>query len=68
MRQRELAGRACVPCQEGTPPLKGADLTELHDQIDNGLSHSKIPLADACCGQCGTVPACGSGRASPRVA
>ncbi len=29
----ELASKDCVPCRGGVPPLKGADLEELHRQV-----------------------------------
>ena len=29
----ELASKTCVPCKEGTPPLKGAELDELRQQL-----------------------------------
>ena len=29
----ELADRSCVPCKGDTPPLKGAELEELHQWI-----------------------------------
>lgn len=28
-----LAARTCVPCNSDTPPLQGAELQELHEQI-----------------------------------
>jgi 4a-hydroxytetrahydrobiopterin dehydratase len=30
-----LASKACVPCQEGVPPLKGRQLADLLDQLGN---------------------------------
>ena len=33
MSSSTLAGRNCVPCRGGVPPLKGAKLTELHRQL-----------------------------------
>ncbi|MCL5098886.1 MAG: 4a-hydroxytetrahydrobiopterin dehydratase [Candidatus Omnitrophica bacterium] len=30
----ELAKKQCVPCQGGTPPMKGAKLEELHRQLN----------------------------------
>src|SRR2546426_12769925 len=32
----ELAGKQCVPCKGGVPPLKGKPLKELHKQLDAG--------------------------------
>lgn len=32
----ELAGKKCIPCEGGVPPLKGKDLTELLDRLNNG--------------------------------
>ena len=29
----ELAGKTCVPCKGGTPPLKGKELDELRRQV-----------------------------------
>jgi 4a-hydroxytetrahydrobiopterin dehydratase len=29
----ELASKTCVPCKGGTPPLKGAELDELREQV-----------------------------------
>ena len=29
-----LASRDCVPCRGGVPPLKGAEITPLHSQIE----------------------------------
>ena len=29
----ELASKTCVPCKGGTPPLKGAELDELRQQL-----------------------------------
>jgi len=31
-----LAGKDCVPCKGGVPPLKGAPLQELHDKLGKG--------------------------------
>jgi 4a-hydroxytetrahydrobiopterin dehydratase len=31
-----LAQKECVPCKTGTPPLKGAPLKELQNQLSNG--------------------------------
>jgi len=31
-----LAGKECVPCKGGIPPLKGHALSELHEQLGNG--------------------------------
>lgn len=28
-----LASKTCVPCMGGVPPLKGADLQQLHNQV-----------------------------------
>ncbi len=28
-----LASKTCVPCKGGVPPLKGAELQKLHDQV-----------------------------------
>ncbi len=33
MSTSTLAGRSCVPCRGGVPPLKGAKLAELHRQL-----------------------------------
>lgn len=32
----ELAQKECIPCKGGVPPLKGKELTDLLDQLDNG--------------------------------
>ena len=32
----ELSSKTCVPCRGGTPPLKGQELTGLHDQLNDG--------------------------------
>jgi 4a-hydroxytetrahydrobiopterin dehydratase len=32
----ELAQKECVPCKDGTPPLKGQELTKLSDQLGGG--------------------------------
>lgn len=32
----ELANKECVPCRGGVPPLTGAELKTLLDQLDNG--------------------------------
>ncbi len=32
----KLAEKECVPCKGGTPPLKGAALTDLAAQLDGG--------------------------------
>ena len=32
----ELAERKCVPCKEGTPPLKGGELTKLSGRVGTG--------------------------------
>ena len=32
----ELANKTCVPCRGGVPPLKGQQLTKLHDQLGKG--------------------------------
>lgn len=29
----DLANKTCVPCRGGVPPLKGKDLTNLHQQL-----------------------------------
>jgi 4a-hydroxytetrahydrobiopterin dehydratase len=29
----ELAGKTCVPCKGGTPPLKGEELVDLRRQV-----------------------------------
>lgn len=34
--QTELAAKECVPCQGGTPPLKGDDLDKLQKQLHDG--------------------------------
>jgi 4a-hydroxytetrahydrobiopterin dehydratase len=31
----ELASKACVPCEGGVPPLKGAELAALEKQVDD---------------------------------
>lgn len=33
---RELANKTCKPCQGGVPPLKGKDLRQLAERLDNG--------------------------------
>ena len=30
----QLAGKKCVPCMGGTPPLKGEELKQIHGQVD----------------------------------
>ncbi len=30
----DLASRPCIPCQGGVPPLRGAELTALHQQLE----------------------------------
>ena len=32
----DLTNKQCVPCRGDVPPLKGEQLVELHDQIDEG--------------------------------
>jgi len=32
----ELAGRTCVPCRGGVPPLHGPELQDLRDRLDPG--------------------------------
>ena len=32
----KLANKICVPCRSGVPPLKGKELTSLHQQLGNG--------------------------------
>lgn len=34
----DLALRECEPCRGGVPPLKGRELRELHEQLNNGWS------------------------------
>ena len=34
----DLAAQTCIPCQGGSPPLKGDELTELLDMIDPSWS------------------------------
>jgi 4a-hydroxytetrahydrobiopterin dehydratase len=31
-----LAEKDCIPCKAGTPPLQGADLKDLRDQLGSG--------------------------------
>jgi 4a-hydroxytetrahydrobiopterin dehydratase len=35
MLMNELATKECVPCKGGVPPLKGEELSKLHNQLDN---------------------------------
>ncbi len=37
----ELAQKKCVPCQGGTPPLKGAQLKSLQKKLSKGWKVSK---------------------------
>jgi 4a-hydroxytetrahydrobiopterin dehydratase len=32
----QLSSKTCVPCRGGAPPLKGQELTGLHDQLNDG--------------------------------
>ena len=32
----DLAKKACVPCKGGVPPLKGAELAAVHEQLGGG--------------------------------
>mgnify|MGYP001194940284 CR=1 FL=1 len=32
----ELANKFCVPCHGGVSPLKGKELTSLHQKLGNG--------------------------------
>ena len=32
----ELAQKTCIPCSGGIPPLKGAEITQLQEQLDKG--------------------------------
>jgi|TARA_Y100000310_G_scaffold224384_1_gene226200 4a-hydroxytetrahydrobiopterin dehydratase len=32
----DLSSKQCIPCRGGVPPLKGAELDQLRDQIDDG--------------------------------
>lgn len=32
----ELAGKQCVPCKGGVPPLRGTELRTLHEQLGGG--------------------------------
>jgi len=32
----ELAKKECIPCKGGVPPLEGAELKELHGQLEEG--------------------------------
>ncbi len=32
----KLSNKACIPCNGGIPPLKGLQLSELHNQLGNG--------------------------------
>lgn len=36
MDTQDLAGRSCIPCRGGVPPLSGKALDELLAQLDNG--------------------------------
>jgi 4a-hydroxytetrahydrobiopterin dehydratase len=38
MNACSLADKACVPCKGGIPPLKGAELKALADQLGSGWS------------------------------
>ncbi|MBI5095947.1 MAG: 4a-hydroxytetrahydrobiopterin dehydratase [Candidatus Hydrogenedentes bacterium] len=35
MSTAELSERACVPCRGGVPPLRGAELAALRDELDS---------------------------------
>ena len=32
----DLASKTCIPCRGGVPPLTGAPLRKLHDELANG--------------------------------
>jgi 4a-hydroxytetrahydrobiopterin dehydratase len=32
----DLASKTCIPCRGGVPPLTGASLRKLHDELANG--------------------------------
>ncbi len=32
----DLAAQECVPCKGGVPPLRGEELTRLHQQLEEG--------------------------------
>lgn len=34
--KQSLAKKRCIPCTKGTPPLKGAELARLHQQLGGG--------------------------------
>lgn len=36
MSTTELAQKKCVPCKGGVPPLKGAELQQLQDELGSG--------------------------------
>jgi len=36
MQTSDLANQQCVPCRGGVPPLKGAELRDLHARLGNG--------------------------------
>jgi 4a-hydroxytetrahydrobiopterin dehydratase len=49
----ELAAKHCVPCRGGVPPLEGARLQALHEELGGGWSvadghhlHKVIPFPD----------------------
>ena len=37
----DLAGKTCVPCRGGVPPLKGKELAKVHQQLPQS-SHWKV--------------------------
>jgi 4a-hydroxytetrahydrobiopterin dehydratase len=32
----DLAAKSCIPCRGGVPPLRGAELARLREQLDSG--------------------------------
>jgi 4a-hydroxytetrahydrobiopterin dehydratase len=36
MNECDLAAKECVPCKGGVPPLKGRELSDLHQRLGNG--------------------------------
>lgn len=36
LAKKPLAQKQCIPCKGGVPPLKGAEIEELHGQIEEG--------------------------------
>jgi 4a-hydroxytetrahydrobiopterin dehydratase len=35
-KSERLAQKSCIPCRGGVPPLRGEELTRLHEELDSG--------------------------------